>query len=111
MLCAPNRVALPEGTAREDVKLTVNPDNSLRITGSAPAAEGGPSFDRNVFLPKDAVTSEISAKFETEQSDKNEGNEEDGGVAFGVESAGAVSGVEVTVGRAIPPPPKNIEIS
>ncbi len=112
MSCAcRHRVALPEGTTRDNVKLTVNPDNSLRVTASAPAMKGGPSVYKNVFLPKDALTSEISAKFEAEQSDEKEGSKEErGGVASGAEREGAVSGVEVSVGRAVPPQPKNIEI-
>ncbi len=111
MSCAcRHRVALPEGTTRDNVKLTVNPDNSLRVTASAPATNGGSSIYKNVFLPKDALTSEISAKFEAEQSDEKEGSKEEGGVARGAEREGAVSGVEVSVGRAVPPQPKNIEI-
>ncbi|CAN0017910.1 unnamed protein product [Ectocarpus sp. 4 AP-2014] len=115
--------ALPEGTTREDVKLTVNPSNSIRVAVSAistaAAGGGGGGPDRPVYkdvvLPKDAILSEISAKFEAEQHRDEKGNAEEGGGkatagGSGPTKEGAVAGVEVTVGKASPPQPKNVEI-
>ncbi|CAN0186556.1 unnamed protein product [Ectocarpus sp. 8 AP-2014] len=118
------RFALPEGTTREDVKLTVNPSNSIRVAVSATRTAaagggGGGGPDRSVYkdvaLPKDAILSEISAKFEAEQHRDEKGNaEEEGEKATagggGATKEGAVAGVEVTVGKASPPQPKNVEI-
>lgn len=118
------RFALPEGTTREDVKLTVNPSNSIRVAVSATSTAaagggGGGGPDRPVYkdvvLPKDAILSEISAKFEAEQHRDENGNAEEGGEKAtagggGTAKEGAVAGVEVTVGKASPPQPKNVEI-
>ncbi|CAN0132485.1 unnamed protein product [Ectocarpus sp. 8 AP-2014] len=122
------RFALPEGTTREDVKLTVNPSNSIRVAVSATSTAaaggdggggGGGGPDRSVYkdvaLPKDAILSEISAKFEAEQHRDEKGNAEEGGEKAtvgggGATKEGAVAGVEVTVGKASPPQPKNVEI-
>ncbi|CAN0373955.1 unnamed protein product [Pylaiella littoralis] len=130
------KVALPEGSTRDKVKLTANPDKSLRVTvsdGSTTAAVdgGGRSLYKDVRLPKDALLSEISAKFETEQ-EHNEGQsansriKEEGrdGVEGAATTAAAdevdatktriggasVSGLEVAVGRAVPPQSKRIDI-
>lgn len=126
-----NRVALPEGITRDRVKLTINPDNSLRVTVSDGAAVadvegGGRAFYKDVRLPRDALFSEISAKFETEQETKelndDSTSKEEGrdGIKGGAEedvvtsnnSIGGtlVSGLEVTVGRVVPPQPKRIDI-
>ncbi|CBN80281.1 expressed unknown protein [Ectocarpus siliculosus] len=119
------RFALPEGTTREDVKLTVNPSKSIRVavsatsTAAAGGGGGGGGPDRSVYkdvaLPKDAILSEISAKFEAEQHPDEKGNAEEGGEKAtagggGATKEGAVAGVEVTVGKASPPQPKNVEI-
>lgn len=119
------RFALPEGTTRENVKLTVNPSNSIRVAVSAASTAaagggGGAGPDRPVYkdvvLPKDALLTEISAKFEAEQHRDEKRSAEEGGekaMAGGGGSAtreGAVAGVEVTVGKASPPQPKNVEI-
>ncbi|CAB1117150.1 unnamed protein product [Ectocarpus sp. CCAP 1310/34] len=112
------RFALPEGTTREDVKLTVNPSNSIRVAVSARStAAAGPDRPvyKDVVLPKDAILSEISAKFEAEQHRDGKGTiEEEGEEATagggGATKEGAVAGVEVTVGKASPPQPKHVEI-
>ncbi|CAM9777478.1 unnamed protein product [Ectocarpus fasciculatus] len=118
------KFALPEGTTRENVKLTVNPSNSIRVTVSATSTAatggGGGGPDRSVYkdvvLPKDALLSEVSAKFEVEQhrDDKKNNAEEGGEKAMasggGAAKEGAVAGLEVTVGKSAPPQPKNVEI-
>lgn len=104
------RIALPEGTTRDNVKLSVNPDRSLRVTASAAAAEGAPdrSVYKDVFLPKDALLSNVSAKFEAEQLQG--GDKKDEGASTKDAGTGAVSGLEVTVGRVAPPEPQSINI-
>eukprot|EP00752_Nemacystus_decipiens_P005348 g4849.t1 len=108
------RVALPEGVTRDNVKLTANSDSSLRVTVSANAEDGGRSIYKDVFLPKDALIEDVSAKFEAEQqgeekSDSKDDVEEEAD-ANKASGADAVSGLEVTVGRAAPPQPKTIDI-
>lgn len=70
---------------------------------------------KDVFLPKDALIEEISAKYEVEKEDEGESSKEGDAkgakVASNVAGAGAVSGLEVTVARATPPQPKTIDIS
>eukprot|EP00903_Cladosiphon_okamuranus_P010944 g10336.t1 len=109
------RVALPEGVTRDNVKLVANPNSSLRVTVSANSEEGGRSMYKDVSLPKDALIEDISAKFQAEQQqDETENNQKQGvneeAVACNVAGGDAVSGLEVTVGRAVPPQPKTIDI-
>lgn len=104
---------------RDNVDLTVSPDRSLRVTISAPAANGasGHSVYKDVLLPKDAILSDISAKFKAEPQEEHEGNVKKGDAAAEGEGAsadvggpGMVSGLEVTVGKAAPPQPKSVDI-
>lgn len=102
------RVSLPEGATRDDVKLTITPDNALRVSFSA---EGRRSISKDVRLPADALFSEISAKFEAEE----EGEEGSKGKETGSEEVvaavvGGVSGLKVSVGKALPPQPKRVNI-
>lgn len=107
----PRRIALPEGTTRDNVKLSVNPDRSLRITASAAVAEGTPdrSVYKDVVLPKDALLSDVSAKFEAEQL-RDDGKKDADGASSNDAGVGAVSGLEITVGKVVPPQPKTIDI-
>lgn len=73
----------------------VTPGNhSLRVTFSA---EGNRQVSKAVSLPWDALFSEISAAFTPETSRKKR-------------AGGGVSRLEVTVGRAAPQLPQNIDI-
>lgn len=107
-----HRVALPEGATRDSVKLTVTPRDFLRISYQL---DDGRSFpmSKDVRLPKDALLSEISAKFEAEDTVETEKNVESGetsGEAPASTGGGGVSSLEVTVGKAVPPQPKQVEI-
>lgn len=93
------RVSLPEGAARDDVKLTITPDNALRVSFSA---EGRRSLSKEVRLPEDALVSETSAKFEAE--DHQEEDEGEPGSEVGVAS------LTVSVGKAVPPQPRRVDI-
>ena len=96
------RVALPEDATRDDVKLTITSQDTLRVSYSA---EGQRSFSKDVRLPNDADLSQISAQFEAE-------HEERGGGGSGASSVavGAVSGLEITVQKAAVPDPKIVDI-
>lgn len=93
------RVSLPEGATRDDVKLTMTPDNALRVSFSA---EGRRSLAKEVRLPGDAQVSEISAKFEAE--DHREEEEGEPGSEAGIAS------LTVFVGKAVPPQPRRVDI-
>lgn len=94
---------MPEGTTRDEVTLTATPGNALRVTF---AAKGRRSLYKDVRLPKDALFSEISAKFEAEGKHGEGGDEASSSTA--VEDG--VSGLEISVGRAVPPQPKRVDI-
>lgn len=64
-------------------------------------------FFKDVRLPKDALFSEISAKFEAEQG--NESNDKQGAGESSTAGQG-VSSLEVTVGKVAPPEPKRVDI-
>lgn len=114
----PRRFALPEGMTRYNVHLTVSPDRSLRVTVSTPASDGSPaaSVYKDVRLPKDAILSDISARFIPEHQDEHLGDRKKGDAGKAerasddVGAAGMVSGLEVTVGKEAPPRPKSIDI-
>lgn len=96
-----NRVSLPEDATRDGIKLVVTPNNTLRVSYTS---EGRRSLFKDVNLPKDADLSQISAKFEAEHK---ETDGENGGNSV---SVGAVSALEVTVGKAAVPEPKRVNI-
>lgn len=79
--------------------LTVTPDNAIRVSF---AAHGRRSTSKDVRLPLDAVLSEITAKFQADDSE-----DENQGVPM---SKRGVSSLEVAVGRAVPQQPKHIDI-
>lgn len=90
-------MALPEGAKRDNVKLTVSPDDILRVSF---AAEGQRSVSKDVRLPRDALVAQVSAKFQAES---------DGDVT--AEEGEGVSALEITVAKSVPPEPKTIEIA
>ena len=86
------RFALPEGATRSNVMLTVTPDKAIRVNFSP---HGRHSVSKYVRLPWDVEMSEISARFQDDESTSNgEGSKES------VE--GSVSSLTVTVGRKAP---------
>lgn len=91
------RIALPEGCKRDDVKLTVTPENALSVSFRSEDR----ALSKDVRLPCDAVLSAISARFKPEEANH----------AGHVTLEGYVSDLEVVVGRATSPEPKVIEIS
>lgn len=107
VLC--DRVALPEGATREDVKLVITPENYVRVSF---ATEGRRSIYKDVRLPKDALLSEISAKFVAEQQQQQQQQEksaaEDGEGSSTAEQG--VSSLEIKVGRELPQASKRIDI-
>lgn len=96
-----NRVSLPEDATREGINLVVTPKNTLRVSY---ASEGRRSLFKDVNLPKDADLTQISAKFEAEQEERA-GESGENSVAVG-----AVSALEITVGKAAVPEPKRVNI-
>lgn len=83
------------------MKLTVTPDNTIRVSFSPDA--GARSAFKDVRLPRNALLSEISAKFQAEpESEQGEGER-------AVIGAG-ISGLEITVGKVVPPAPTVIDI-
>lgn len=95
------RVSLPEDATREGINLVVTPKNTLRVSY---ASEGRRSLFKDVNLPKDADLTQISAKFEAEQEERA-GESGENSVAVG-----AVSALEITVGKAAVPEPKRVNI-
>lgn len=96
-----NRVSLPEDATRDGVNLVITPKNTLRVSY---AFEGRRPLFKDVSLPKDADLSQISAKFKAEQKERA-GESGENYVAVG-----AVSGLEITVGKAAVPEPKRVHI-
>lgn len=92
-------MALPEGATRGNVTLTVTEDEALRVTLTR---AGQRPISKEVRLPRDAVLSDVSARFEAEEAR--------GGEESPAASEVAVSGLEAVVGRADAAEPKQIEI-
>ena len=94
---------MPEGATRENVKLSVTPDNALRVAFSP---EDRSPISKVVHLPLDAIFSNVSARFNGEKSQKD---------GYGVSNSGGgggggVSSLEVTLGRSPPLLPMSIDI-
>ena len=92
-----DRIALPEGATRDDVKLAVTPEKSLSVSF---AAKGRMPLSKDVRLPSDAILLDVAAKFEAEQEEGRGG--ESGQISATAAARGAVSGLLVTVGRTAP---------
>ena len=100
-------MSLPEGATRKDVKLLVTPDNALRVDFSPPER---PPISKVIHLPLDAIFSNVSARFNEEQSQKENNHGVSNSSGGNGKGGGGVSSLEVTLGKSPPLQHMSIDI-